>query len=254
MTDTYYTQGNSPTAGSGDELPEETSAAPYNPSKAEAPEKLQGDEVITSSVLKSALSELERKLQSRTDKVVGSLDKRVAQAQAEAQKAIDLFKGAGNTLTPEQETQIRQSAINRAITDIPNDQQPREAQPQGRQVNPDVDAIARYVNDELVTMQREADVYISPAELMIRVPDFNKLKPHQAIAKFAELVDERKTTKTTNPASRLPYTQSGSVATDEALRAAYTQELQAIPRGVGNRADKIALLKAKYQKKGLDVT
>jgi len=249
MSDTYYAQDGASAAGTAPASSSVTSAQSQNPNEDAAQEKTQGDEVITSSMLRTRLEELERKLQSRTDKVVSGLDKRVAQAQGEAQKAIDLLKGTGRPLTADEEAQIRQNAVNRALMD-PAEDRPTQASPQANQSG---NAIAQYVNNELIELQQKAGVYISPEELRIRLPEFSKLKPHEAISEFAKLVDERKASNQSSPAARLPYTQTGTVNGNEALKVQYEQELRNLPK-VGNRGDQLAKLKARYQAKGLDIT
>lgn len=249
----YYQKDGAPGAGSPAASPDNVSAEPAIP--AGTGKEQTDDEVITASKLNQILEGWDRKIQSRQDKMASSLDKRVAQAQKEAQAAIDLLKGSGNQLTPEQETSIRQSAVNRALSNAEAD--PKEvaipAATQGPARVDEVDVMSRYVNTTLEKMMQDAGVYIAPAEAKILIPNINSMQPHEVINKFQSLIEERKQTNRTSPGSRLPFTQGSGIPGNEALKAQYDQEVSKLPRG-GNRGEVIAKLKAKYQAKGLDIT
>lgn len=248
----YYQKGGADEAGTSAASPDNVSAQTAIP--AGKGKEQTDDEVITASKLNQILEGWDRKIQSRQDKMASSLDKRVAQAQKEAQTAIDLLKGSGTQVTAEQEANIRQNAINRAISNTVPDQAEAAipAVTQGPARVDEVDVMSRYVNTTLEKMMQDAGVYIAPAEAKILIPNINAMQPHEVINKFRDLIDERKQTNRTSPGSRLPFTQSSGIPGDDALKAQYDQELRNLPRG-GNRGDQIAKLKAKYQAKGLDI-
>jgi len=249
----YYQKGGADEAGSSSVSPDNVS--PDTAIPAETGKEQTDDEVITASKLNEILDAYDRKVQSRQDKMASTLDKRVAQAQKEAQTAIDLLKGSGSQLTPEQEANIRQSAVNRALTNAETDSQETAipAAPQGQPRNQDVDVMSRYVNTTLEKMMQESGVYIAPAEARILIPDINSMQPHEVIYAFKNLIDERKQTNRTSPGSRLPFTQGSGIPGNEALRAQYEQEIKNLPRNAF-RAEAMAKLKQRYQQKGLDVT
>lgn len=249
----YYQKGGADEAGTSPVSPANVSPDPAIP--AGTGKEQTDDEVITASKLNQILEGWDRKIQSRQDKMASSLDKRVAQAQKEAQTAIDLLKGSGSQLTPEQEANIRQSAVNRALSNTETDSKDTAipAVPQGQPRDQEVDVMSRYVNTTLEKMMQESGVYIAPAEARILIPNINSLQPHEVINTFKTLIDERKQTNRTSPGSRLPFTQGSAVPGNDALKAQYDQEIRALPKG-GNRGETIARLKAKYQAKGLDIT
>lgn len=249
----YYQKGGATEAGTSAVSPENVS--PDSAIPADAGKEQTDDEVITASKLNQILEGWDRKIQSRQDKMASTLDKRVAQAQKEAQIAIDLLKGSGSQLTVEQEASIRQSAVNRALSNTEFDSQ-EPAIPAATQSQPraqDVDVMSRYVNTTLEKMMQESGVYIAPAEARILIPEINSMQPHEVINTFKTLIDERKQTNRTSPGSRLPFTQGGGIPGNDALKAQYDQEIKTLPRS-GNRGEMIARLKAKYQAKGLDIT
>lgn len=249
----YYQKGGADGAGTPAVSPDNASPATANPAVTGAEQT--DDEVITASKLNQILEGWDRKIQSRQDKLASSLDKRVAQATKEAQTAIDLLKRSGSQLTPEQEANIRQSAVNSALSNVEID--PREtAIPAATQSQPrdqEVDVMSRYVNSTLEKMMQDSGVYIAPAEARILLPNINSMQPHEVINSFKTLIDERKQTNQTSPGSRLPFTQGSGIPGNDALKAQYEQELRALPRNAV-RAEAIARLKGRYQAKGLDVT
>lgn len=243
----YYSQVGA--TGSGNPEASTPNASTDAAAQAVQPPEQTTDEVITASKLNQILSDWDRKVQSRQDKMASSLDKRVAKAQQEAQAAIELLKNSGGNLTPEQEATIKQSAINRAIASAEpaSDSQPELVQRQAP------DPISAYVNQTLEEMMTEAKVYISPAEAKVLIPNINQMKPHDVINAFKTIIDDRAATTKPGPSSRLPFTQGANIPGNEALKAQYDQELKALPR-TGNRGELIARLKARYQQKGLDIT
>lgn len=218
----------------------------------EANQELNGNEPVTKSELQSTIRELEqvilRKAQSHTDKTAGTLDKRIKAAQDEAAKAIGMLKSTGVSLTPEQEHNIRQSAVNQALV-AAEDSSPVPERTVDRRDE-------ELVNNEVRRIMKETGVYIDPEEANEAIGNVNS--PLEFIRKFEDLA--RQKSNRPQAESRIPTLAptTGKPAVVDTLQRQYQDEVSQILAGKhptirqGDNAA-VSRMKAEYRKKGLNV-
>lgn len=244
MTENVYNQG----GGADKGMP--ATSQPTSP-EASAPtgdkgKEFIGNEPITREVLEKfgeeILNKAVSKAQSLTDKMGNTLDQRIKEAHSKADEAIKLAESGGIAMTEQQKQQIRQSAVNEAIS---RPVEPSE-QPKVKNEAPE------FVDAEVRRIMSETGIYISPeeAESLIGAG----LPPFAYIEKFKQLVE----TKKRNPSVRLGTLMPGGDTVDDmtALRAKYQSEIELINTGKHpairrGQIQKITELKNEYIKKGL---
>lgn len=243
MTQTVYNQ-----AGEADKPTPATSATTSPDASAGTGAKGAesiGNEPITRETLEKfgeeILTKAVRQAQSLTDKMGSTLDHRIKDATSKADEAIKLAEKGGISMTDQQKQQIRQNAVNEAIS-----------QPEPAPEKPKANSTPDFVDAEVRRIMAETGIYISPEEAEALIG--TGLSPFVYVEKFKQLVE----TKKRNPSVRLgTLAPGGDTVNDiESLRNKYQSEIDLINAGKhptirrGN-IGQITELKQEYMKKGL---
>lgn len=182
-------------------------------------EQVQKQEFVTPQQLAEQLEAFERKVQSQTDKAVSTVNKKVAEAQEKANNAIEMLKGSGLQLSPEQEASIRRNAIDKAYLEAP--QSVQDPTPKGQEQSPQEpqDNVATFVNGEIHRIVTQAGVQLTPEEMQ----PYATLPPYEFIKKAEEIVAQKRQTQAT---SAIPTLAVGGQPTnsEDAVRKAYEAE------------------------------
>ena len=204
-----------------------------------------GNEPITRETLEKfgeeILAKAVRQAQSLTDKMGSTLDHRIKDATSKADEAIKLAEKGGIAMTDQQKQQIRQNAVNEAIS-----------QPEPAPEKPAAASTPDFVDAEVRRIMADTGIYISPEEAEALIG--TGLSPFVYVEKFKQLVE----TKKRNPSVRLgTLAPGGNTVNDvDALRSKYQAEIELINTGKhptirrGN-IGQITELKQEYMKKGL---
>lgn len=248
MANEVYFQSGAVDSGKSEASPQMLSAEASPPSG--VTQEVNGNEPVTRELLNKMRQEIEesvlRKTQSMTDKLGSKLDMRIKSAQDEAEKAIKMAKASGVTLTPEQERNISQTAVNDALA--ARDDSPVET----RKASPDIDS---YVDKEVRKIMTQTGVYLDPEEANQLIGTVDT--PFDYLRKFEQICSER--SNSTAPESRIPtLAQGGKPLTVDALKQQYKDEIALINSGKHpniRRGDWKAVtdMKQAYRKKGVDV-
>ncbi len=191
-----------------------------------------GEEILTKAV---------RQAQSLTDKMGSTLDHRIKDATSKADEAIKLAEKGGIAMTEQQKQQIRQNAVNEAIS-----------QPDPAPEKPKAASTPDFVDAEVRRIMADTGIYISPEEAEALIG--TGLSPFTYVEKFKQLVEAKKR----NPSVRLgTLSPGGNTVNDvDALRSKYQAEIELINTGKhptirrGN-ISQITDLKKEYISKGL---
>lgn len=233
-------------APQGNEAPITSPASPRP-----AQEQAKTQEFVTPQELTERLAEFERRVQSSTDKAVSSVNKKVADAQEKANNAIQMLKGSGLQLSPEQEASIRRKAIDDAYLEVP--QSVQDPTPKGQEQSPQQpqDNVANFVNSEIQKIVDREQVMLSPEEMQ----PYANLPPYEFIKKAEDLVAQKKQSRATSAVPSLaPNGQP--TGSQEELRKAYELERAQIYQGThptikrGNTDAFFAMLN-RYQQQGM---
>ena len=191
-----------------------------------------GEEILTKAV---------RQAQSLTDKMGSTLDHRIKDATSKADEAIKLAEKGGIAMTDQQKQQIRQNAVNEAIS-----------QPEPTPEKPAAASTPDFVDAEVKRIMADSGVYISPEEAETLIG--TGLSPFTYVEKFKQLVEA----KQRNPSVRLGTLAPGGNAVNDlsALKSAYDNEIALINTGKHptirrGQTAQIVELKNEYRKKGL---
>jgi hypothetical protein len=191
-----------------------------------------GEEILTKAV---------RQAQSLTDKMGSTLDHRIKDATSKADEAIKLAEKGGIAMTDQQKQQIRQNAVNEAIS-----------QPEPTPEKPAAASTPDFVDAEVKRIMAESGIYISPDEAATLIG--TGLSPFTYVEKFKQLVEA----KQRNPSVRLGTLAPGGNAVNDvsALKSAYDNEIALINAGKHptirrGQTARIVELKNEYRKKGL---
>jgi len=251
MTDNVYYQGGAKGSGNPDASPQTVSEDASSPNG--AIQELNGNEPVSKAELRSMLEELKkdviRQAQSHTDKLGSQLDKRIKSATEVADKAINLAKASGVSLSPEQERTLRQTAVNEAMA--ARDDSP-EVPEKGRKVE-ETDQ-GNYVQREVEKIFRRTGVYIAPEEANALIGEVDS--PYEYLKKFEEIVTDRANRPQAEARIATMFPAGGKPVTLEQLQREYDQEIADIVAGKhpnirrGNTAQ-IVELKQAYRKRGL---
>jgi len=221
-----------------------TSPAASAPTGVKGAESI-GNEPITRETLEKfgeeILTKALRQAQSLTDKMGSTLDHRIKDATSKADEAIKLAEKGGISMTDQQKQQIRQNAVNEAIS-----------QPEPAPEKPAAASTPDFVDAEVRRIMADTGIYISPEEAEALIG--TGLSPFVYVEKFKQLVE----TKKRNPSVRLgTLAPGGDTVNDiESLRNKYQSEIDLINAGKhptirrGN-IGQITELKQEYMKKGL---
>ena len=254
MSEQSYYQPGAEGKGNPEGISQTTSDEPTSPNVAS--QELNGNEPVTKEQLRSVMDELEknilRKAQSLTDKLGSTLDKRIKSAQDEAGKAIGIMKASGMTLTPEQERNISQTAVNQAIAARDDSPAVPERGKQEAIVEP-----GDFVDQEVRRIMSETGVYISEVEAQTLIGQVRS--PYEFIREFEKICAQR----TTKPQAetRIPTlapTAGRATQGVDVLKRQYDDEMAQINKGThptvrrGN-IQQVVNLKNEYKKKGLNV-
>lgn len=251
MADNTFYEGGDSASGNAESSPK--TIASGEPTQVLPVTESKEDEVITSTKLKQVLAELESKFQKNQDRVVSLIDKRVAAAKQETERAIEKLKSAGINITAEQERKLSDAALLEALKETSQPEPGTKAS--GNQEVGDV--ISRLVNSEAQNILKELDVQLTPAETRQLIPNANELSPFQFLQKFKEVAQAKKNNQQTAP-NRIPTlaTTGGSPPSEDILRQQYQDEIAKIMAGthptiMRGQNEKITLMKSEYAKKGL---
>ena len=251
MNDNVYYQGGAKGSGNPDVSPQTVSEDALSPNGAS--QEPNGNEPVSKAELRSMLEELKkdviRQAQSHTDKLGSQLDKRIKSATEVADKAINLAKASGVSLSPEQERTLRQTAVNEAMA--ARDDSP-EVPEKGRKVE-ETDQ-GNYVQREVEKIFRRTGVYIAPEEANALIGEVDS--PYEYLKKFEEIVTDRANRPQAEARIATMFPAGGKPVTLEQLQQQYDQEIADIVAGKhptirrGNTAQ-IVELKQAYRKRGL---
>lgn len=251
MNDNVYYQGGAKGSGNPDVSPQTVSEEALSPNGAS--QEPNGNEPVSKAELRSMLEELKkdviRQAQSHTDKLGSQLDKRIKSATEVADKAINLAKASGVSLSPEQERTLRQTAVNEAMA--ARDDSP-EVPEKGRKVE-ETDQ-GNYVQREVEKIFRRTGVYIAPEEANALIGEVDS--PYEYLKKFEEIVTDRANRPQAEARIATMFPAGGKPVTLEQLQREYDQEIADIVAGKhptirrGNTAQ-IVELKQAYRKRGL---
>jgi len=237
---TFYNQGGAQPSGNGNASPEPASI----------PEQNKVGEPVTTDMLEAKFQELKREIQSSTDKAIGSVNKKVAEAQAKANDAIKMIETSGVQLTETQKAEITRSAINKAYTEQQSPQSPSPAG-QGQDSQPQADAISEFVNKSIYDYMTEKGVQLDPAEMA----PYTNLRPDKFIAKAEELIDQKAKARSL---SAIPNQAPGGAMPEgaDALRKEYEEERRMIYEGKHptiqrGDIDRMSALVGQYRKRGM---
>ena len=243
----YFNQPNGD--GSGNPLPDATQASEQMPpSQAASQEQAQGDEPVTLGKLREILSQHDREIQSRTDKVASALDKRYNQALQSVTQQVEEMKQLGIQLTAEQELALKNNRLNQVMTASGDTAQPE--QPSGP-VNP----LYALVDQEVTGIVQANG--LSEAETQQVYQSIPKgLTPLKFINEFEKRVAEYKASGVSRAASSLPGSAQGVAASgSDHLNQQLQLELDQINSGTHPSIKKgdvnaITGLVAAYRQKG----
>ena len=251
MTHNVYYQGGAKGSGNPDVSPQTASEEALSPN--DAIQEPNGNEPVSKAELRSMLEELKkdviRQAQSHTDKLGSQLDKRIISATEVADKAINLAKASGVSLSPEQERTLRQTAVNEAMA--ARDDSP-EVPEKGRKVE-ETDQ-GNYVQREVEKIFRRTGVYIAPEEANALIGEVDS--PYEYLKKFEEIATDRANRPQAEARIATMFPAGGKPATLDQLQRQYDQEIADIVAGKhptirrGNTAQ-IVELKQAYRKRGL---
>jgi hypothetical protein len=236
----FFNQDGAQPAGTGE----------VSPTPASTTEQTKVAEPVTMDTLEARFQELERKIQSSTDKAIGSVNKKVAEAQAKANDAISMIEQSGITLTDAQKNQITRDAVNKAYT-TPQSPQGLNPTDQGQGSQPQADAISEFVNKSIYDYMTSKGVELDPAEMQ----QYSNLRPDKFIAKAEELIDQKAQNRSL---SAIPNQAPGGAMPEgaEQLRKEYEEERRLIfegkhPNIKRGDADMLSAMIANYRKRGM---
>lgn len=251
MTDNVYYQGGAKGSGNPDASPQTVSEDASSPNG--AIQELNGNEPVSKAELRSMLEELKkdviRQAQSHTDKLGSQLDKRIKSATEVADKAINLAKASGVSLSPEQERTLRQTAVNEAMA--AGDDSPAVPD-KGRKVEEPEQS--NFVQREVEKIFRRTGVYVPPEEANALIGEVDS--PYEYLKKFEEIVADRANRPQAEARIATMFPASGKPAGIEQLQKQYNQEMADIIAGKHptirrGQTAQIVELKNAYHKKGL---
>ena len=237
---TFYNQGGAQPSGNGE----------ASPQPASTPEQNRVGEPVTTDKLEAMFQEFKREIQSSTDKAIGSVNKKVAEAQSKANEAIKMIETSGVQLTETQKAEITRNAINKAYTD---QQSPQGSSPagQGQVPQPQADAISEFVNNSIYEYMTNKGVTLDPAEMA----PYTNLRPDKFIAKAEELIDQKAKNRSL---SAIPTQAPGGAMQEgaDALRKEYEEERRLIYEGKHptiqrGDIDRMSSLVSQYRKRGM---
>ena len=181
-------------------------------------------------ITKAEFEELKRQMQSQTDKAIhSSIESRLKQAKADADKAVQTSKAAGIELTPEQERAIRQQMTEKVLY---ADEPAASNQGQGQSNGDDY----AWITDAADDIMEEYNVHISvrelkqiqssnPADYLKKVRDMAKQKSAGHVP-----ATQQSAPPTTPPDARTFFGSNvGSVPapqTQDVLREGYLKEVK----------------------------
>lgn len=236
----FFNQAGTPPSGNGD----------ASAQSASQPEQNKVTEPVTMDLIEAKFQEFRREIQSSTDKAIGSVNKKVAEAQTKADDAIKMIELGGVTLTDMQKAEIKRNAINQAYTDP---QSPQGSNPagQGQAPQESADPITNFVNKTIFDYMTEKGVTLDPSEMQ----PFSNLRPDKFIAKAEELIDQKARTRSL---SAIPNQAPGGAQPEgaDALRKEYEEERRLIfeekhPNIRRGDADMLSAMIANYRKRGM---
>ena len=221
-----------------------------SPQPASQPEQNKATEPVTMDLIEAKMQELRREIQSSTDKAIGSVNKKVAEAQSKAEDAIKMIELGGVQLTEVQKAEIKRNAINQAYTDP---QSPQGSNPagQGQASQETADPITNLVNQSIYEYMTAKGVTLDPAEMQ----PYNDLRPDKFIAKAEELIDQKAQNRSL---SAIPNQAPGGAMPEgaEQLRKDYEEERRLIHEGKHPNiqrgdVDMLSAMVASYRKRGM---
>lgn len=204
---------------------------------------------VSRAELAQVLDELKRETQSLVDKNVSRVDRRVEAATRKAEETPETLKAAGMQVSPQQEQQIRTTAVNQALltSEKPSEQgMPSPAQGQaGQQAHP-VDMAADAI------LQAHG-VSLDQNDPEVKLIDGNTTDPNVYLASITKAAAAKKARieKGGNGAAGVPGA-IGSGASSGSLQQAYEKAIANIPRGQSGQMER-SKIRADYRKRGLDI-
>ena len=236
----FFNQAGTPPSGNGDASTEPASQ----------PEQAKATEPVTMDLIEAKFQEMKREIQSSTDKAIGSVNKKVAEAQAKADDAIKMIELGGVQLTDMQKAEIKRNAINQAYSD-PQSPQGSLPQGEGQASQESADPITNFVNKTIYEYMTAKGVTLDPSEMQAYV----NLRPDKFIAKAEELIDQKAQNRSL---SAIPNQAPGGAMPEgaEQLRKEYEEERRLIfegkhPNIKRGDADMLSAMIANYRKRGM---
>lgn len=192
--------------------------------------------------------DLLRQTQSLTDKASSRLDKKLRDELKKINEVIDLQKAAGISITPEQETAMRQKVYDNALKQFgeePDDSQPT-AQPEvkdgGQQVE---DAATAFMDGMVAEIYKRAGVSVMENDPEAQMVD--KSDPMTFLTTLQKAVEKKKQRIQTAPEARIPTLGKQGQPTN--LEAQYLERKNKIQGDVNALIE----LKKEFRAKGLQI-
>lgn len=214
------------------------------------PSQTVGPKVTELQATPAQLQELEQRImrqtQSLLDKGISSVNKKVAEAQAEASKAIKSMEAAGIPLTEAMKATYTRTLIDQAYGNQPSEM---ASSPMVHSNSPEqADPISAEVDKEIYNAMQTAGVVLDPSEMR----PYSGLSPFAFIAKAKELIEAKRTSQAqSHMPSQVPTGQAP--AGSDALRNEYMLLRKQIYEGKHptiHRGDSAALTDLYYDFKG----
>lgn len=206
------------TTSQGEGTPQPVAQAPSSEVTPQVPEQ-----AATPAQLQELEQRIMRQTQSLLDKGISSVNKKVAEAQANANKAILSMEQAGIPLTEQQKAAYKRTLIDQAYGQAPSE---IASSPSVQTNLPEPDPIGSEVDKEIVSAMQAAGVTLLPEEMR----PYTGLSPFAFVAKAKELIEAKRLSQAQ---SRIPsQVPTGTApAGSDALRNDYLAQRKLIFEG-----------------------
>lgn len=208
----------------------------------------QATEQATPAQLQELEQRIMRQTQSMLDKGMSTVNKKVSEAQAQADKAIKSMEAAGIPLTEQQKAAYKRTLIDQAYGQGASE---NASSPTVQTNLPTADSIGSEVDKEIISAMQAAGVNLLPDEMR----PYAGLSPFAFVAKAKELIEQKRLSQAQ---SRIPtqVSQGQAPAGSDALRNEYIAQRKLIYEGKHptiRRGDPAALtdLYADYRSRGM---
>lgn len=214
---------------------DQTKAVAFSKPKGEQPlpsaegEESTQPEYLTKAEAQRLIAEAEekalRKAQSSTDKAIDSIFKKVQDDLRSLTQTIEFQRNSGIEVSPEQEQQLKQQLVTRALAGAPESAQPSPPQeaPQKEEVDP--------VTAEAWRMMEEAGVLVDEDDPEAKLLNFSS--PYKFLKSIESAIEAKKERISERPA-RTPTNVGGRGAPTNSI-VDVTDHRELLKRGLGGK-------------------